>query len=136
VEGQGFFFSGAEEFALAGARAHVEHGATVTGADWVNLDTLTGRGRVYLVSHDPAGATLAEAILPLLQPLGIPVEKRRLPAGILVDSVALARAGARACTISRLDWEDLRRMHTANDSTEDLDPGTAMGVGRALATLG
>ena len=135
-EGTGFILSGAEEFALAGVRAHVERGASVTDADWVNLDTLTGRGRLYLVSHDRAGATLAGAILPLLQPLGIPVEQRRLPAGILVDSVALARAGARACTISRLDWSDLRRLHTPGDTVEDLDPGTAVKVGRALASLG
>ena len=136
VEGMGFFFSGAEEFGLAGMRAHVELGAPVTGADWVNLDTLTGRGRVYLVSHDPAGAALADTVLPLLQPLGIPVRKRRLPAGILVDSVALARGGARACTISRLDWDDLRRMHTPGDTADTLDPGTAMQVGRALTALG
>jgi hypothetical protein len=136
VEGIGFFFSGAEEFALAGMRAHVERGGSVTGADWVNIDTITGRGRLYLVSHDAAGATLAGTLLPLLQPLGTPVEQRRLPAGILVDSVALARAGARACTIARLDWSDLRRLHTPGDSVEDLDPETAEKVGRALTTLG
>jgi len=136
VEGTGFFFSGAEEFALAGVKAHVERGAAVAAADWVNLDTLTGRGRLYLVSHDRAGATLAATIVPLLQPLGIPVEQRRLPVGILVDSVALARAGARACTISRLDWSDLRRLHTPGDNAEDLDPETAVNVGRALTALG
>jgi hypothetical protein len=135
VPGIGFLFTGAEEFALAGARAHAESGFERAG-EWINLDTLTGRGRLYLVSHDRAGAELADRIAPSLHSLALPLRKRRLPAGILVDSVALAHAGARACTISRLDWGDLRVMHTPRDTADGLDTTTAVRVGRALTEVG
>ena len=136
VPGTGFLFTGAEEFGLAGARAYAESGAELVGAEWVNLDTITDRGRLYLVSHDRAGAELADQIAPSLRSLEVPLRTRRLPAGILVDSVALARAGARACTISRLDWEDLRLMHTPRDTPDGLDTTTSLRVGRALVEVG
>jgi hypothetical protein len=136
VPGIGFLFTGAEEFSLAGARAYAESGVDLGGSEWVNLDTLTDRGRLYLVSHDRSGADLADRIAPLLRALDIPLRKRRLPAGVLVDSVALSRAGAQACTISRLDWQDFRLIHTSRDSLDGLDPATAIRVGGALTRVG
>jgi hypothetical protein len=61
------------------------------------------------------------------------VRRRRLPLGILTDSVALARAGAAAITIARLDWHTLRRIHTPRDTPEDLALDTAQRAGRAVA---
>ncbi|MDH4347925.1 MAG: hypothetical protein OEW17_03895, partial [Gemmatimonadota bacterium] len=118
-----------------GARAHAESGMD-RGGEWVNLDTLADGGMLYLVHHDRAGRALADHIAPALSSLGIPLRQRRLPAGILVDSVALARAGARACTVSRLDWGALRLIHTPRDTPDGLDTATAISVGRALAAVG
>jgi hypothetical protein len=61
------------------------------------------------------------------------VHRRRLPAGILVDSLPLARAGARAITIGRLTWRTLRLIHTPADRPDGLSLELAEAVGRALA---
>jgi hypothetical protein len=62
------------------------------------------------------------------------VRARRLPLGILVDSLPLARAGARAVTVGRLTWNTLRVIHTSADVPETLSLEVAEQVGRALAT--
>ena len=58
---------------------------------------------------------------------------RRLPLGILVDSLPLARGGAVAITIGRLTWRTLRRIHTAQDVPEGLSLELAERVGQAIA---
>jgi len=98
----------------------------------VNLDTLDDTGVLAVVSHDGGGAALAERVAAALGVLGIPVRSRRLPLGILVDSLPLARAGAQAVTVARLDWSTLRRLHTARDTADGLAFATAERVGRAL----
>ena len=59
---------------------------------------------------------------------------KRLPLGILVDSLPLARAGAQAVTVGRLTWNTLRVIHTPADVPETLSLEVAEQVGRALAT--
>jgi hypothetical protein len=134
--GLGFLFTGAEEFGLVGARIVGQGGVVRAEAEVINLDTLDQQGDLYVVYHDANGARLADRIQPALQGLGPPVFKRRLPLGILTDSLPFARRGIAAVTIGRLDRATLRLIHTPGDRPEGLDLATAEGVGRALLGLG
>jgi Zn-dependent M28 family amino/carboxypeptidase len=130
----GILITGAEEFGLIGARAFAQrHAAELAGQPIINLDTLDDTGALVVVRHDGSGAALAAAVAGALAPVGLPVRARRLPLGILVDSLPLARAGAHAVTVARLDWSTLRRIHTAGDTADGLAFDTAERVGRALA---
>jgi len=133
--GVGFVFTGAEEFGLVGARAFLRETGTLGVADVLNLDTLTDRGALYLVAHDARGRTLAEELLPVLRGAAARVVVRRLPVGIMTDSLPMARSGARAVTLARLDWADLSRLHTPRDTMDDLGLDTAEAVGRAVGAL-
>ncbi len=131
----GFLFTGAEEFGLVGARAFLREAGTLGAAEVVNLDTLTDRGVLYLVAHNAHGRTLAEELLPAFSHVAPRVMVGRLPLGIMTDSLPLARAGSRAVTLARLDWADLKRLHTARDTTEELGLETAEAVGLAVSSL-
>ena len=131
----GYLFTGAEEFGLIGAREWVRSRPDLDSAEVVNLDTLTDRGALYLVCHDSAGRALATHVAGALRGILPGPQVRRLPVGILVDSLPFARAGSPAITIARLDWDDLRRLHTPRDTLEDVGLSTAVTVGKALASL-
>ncbi|HEU4700765.1 MAG TPA: M28 family peptidase [Gemmatimonadales bacterium] len=134
--GVGLLLTGAEEFGLVGARALATAlPELVRGTEVVNLDTLDDVGPLFLVHHDAPGAALAAALAPVLGGLGYELRRRRLPVGILVDSLPLARAGARAVTVGRLTWATLRRIHTPRDTDDGLAFETARRVGAALAAL-
>ncbi len=133
--GVGFVFTGAEEFGLVGARAFLRDGGTLGAAEVVNLDTLTDRGVLYLVAHDDRGRSLAEELLPALRAAAPRVVVRRLPLGIMTDSLPMARSGSRAVTLARLDWADLGRLHTPRDTMDELGLETAEAVGRAVGSL-
>jgi Peptidase family M28 len=130
----GVLITGAEEFGLVGARvfAHLE-GSRLAGAEIVNFDTIDQEGDLYLVSHDRRGARLAESVAPCLAEVGPTVRRRRLPTGILVDSLPFARAGAAAITVGRLTWGTLKRIHTPADEPEGLSLETAERIGGAIA---
>lgn len=134
-DGLGFLFTGAEEFGLVGARAFLRDAGLPEGTEVLNLDTLTERGTLFLVAHDRPGRALAEELAPVIRDAAPRVVIRRLPLGILTDSLPMARAGARAVTVARLDWGDLRRLHTPRDTMEDLGLATAEAVGRAIGAL-
>ena len=132
--GLGVLLTGAEEFGLVGARIIArQRPELVRGLDVINVDTVDERGAVSVVSHDAAGRGLAAAIAPRLSGIGPAVRLRRLPLGIFVDSYPLARAGARAVTIGRLDWRTLRLLHTPRDTGAALSFASADAVGRAIA---
>ena len=132
--GLGILLTGAEEFGLVGARIIArQRPELVRGLDVINVDTVDERGAVSVVSHDAAGRGLAEKLVPRLSGIGPAVRLRRLPLGIFVDSYPLARAGARAVTIGRLDWGTLRLLHTPRDTASALTFASADAVGRALA---
>lgn len=129
----GVLITGAEEFGLVGARVFAQlEGSRLGGVEVVNFDTIDQEGELYVVNHDRRGARLANAEAPRLAGLGTPVRRRRLPVGILVDSLPLARAGAVAITVGRLNWTTLRRLHTARDVPEGFSLDPAERVGRAL----
>lgn len=131
--GSGILITGAEEFGLVGARMFAQAAGTLEGIEVVNLDTIDAEGPLFVVRHDRKGTSLAANVASGLAGLGPPVRTRRLPLGILVDSLPLARAGAAAVTIGRLTWNTLRVIHTPADVPETLSLDAAEQVGRALA---
>jgi hypothetical protein len=132
--GTGLLLTGAEEFGMVGARVFVRLEASrLAGVVAVNLDTIDEEGDLYLVTHDHAGAVLAGVEAGRLTSAGLAPRTRRLPIGILVDSLPLARAGVPTLTVGRLTWRTLRVIHTPRDTPDGLTLATAKAVGRALA---
>jgi hypothetical protein len=133
----GILVTGAEEFGLIGSRYFAEKSADrVIGTDVINVDTVDDRGSWRLVSHMAGTEELArraQATLAGLSPHR--VKRHRLPAGIFVDSLPLARAGARAITVARLDWSTLGKIHTPRDTLEGLTLDSAVVAGRAIAHM-
>jgi hypothetical protein len=129
----GILITGAEEFGMVGARMFVRVQGSLEGVTVVNLDTIDAEGALFVVRHVARGRGVAGAVVSRLQTLGLPVRARRLPLGILVDSLPLARAGAQAVTVGRLTWSTLRVIHTPADVPETLSLEVAEQVGRALA---
>jgi hypothetical protein len=132
-EETGVLITGGEEFGLVGARVFTRAQGSLKGIEVVNIDTVDDEGLLFVVSHDARGAASAAALAARLAPLGLPVRTRRLPLGILVDSLPLARAGASAVTLGRLTWGTLRVIHTPADVPDSLSLEAAERVGRALA---
>jgi Zn-dependent M28 family amino/carboxypeptidase len=129
----GLLVTGAEEFGLVGARIFASQERDRLGqAVIVNLDTIDQEGELALVSHDERGAALARRLAPVLAGAGLPARLRRLPAGILTDSVPFARAGIPAVTIGRLTWRTLRLIHTPRDTADGLSLAMAERIGRVL----
>jgi len=129
----GVLITGGEEFGLVGARVFTGVQGSLRDIEVVNIDTIDDEGQLYVVSHDPRGAASAAALAARLGSLGLTVRTRRLPLGILVDSLPLAKAGATAVTVGRLTWRTLRVIHTPADDPETLSLEAAERVGRALA---
>ncbi|MEO8635849.1 MAG: M28 family peptidase [Gemmatimonadales bacterium] len=131
----GILLTGAEEFGMVGARAFAVEYGELAGTEIINLDTLTDEGALYVVAHDAAGLSFARTLVPALAGIAPRLVVRHLPLGILTDSLPLALAGARAVTLSRLDWGVLRRLHTTRDAVAALSPQTIEAVGRWLTVL-
>jgi hypothetical protein len=131
----GILITGAEEFGLVGARVFARLTPSLHDTEFVNLDTLDQEGRLYIVSHDSAGARLAHNLEPALAEIRLPVQRRRLPLGIFVDSAALAKTRAPSVTIGRLTWNTLRCIHTSADTPDGLSFETAERVGKAVASI-
>lgn len=132
--GTGLLLTGAEEFGMVGARVFARtEAARLKASVVINLDTIDEEGGLYLVTHDRRGGEVARAAGSRLAAAGLTPRARRLPLGILVDSLPLARAGLPAVTIGRLSWGTLRRIHTPDDTPDGLSFVTAKRVGKALA---
>ncbi|MGH7510815.1 MAG: M28 family peptidase [Gemmatimonadales bacterium] len=131
----GILITGAEEFGLVGARVFARLMPSLQDTEFVNLDTIDQEGKLYLVSHDATGERLARSLEPGLAGLALPIQRRRLPLGIFVDSAPLARAGASAVTLGRLTWRTLRCIHTPADTPDGLSFRVAEQVGKAIAQL-
>ena len=134
-DGIGFVFTGAEEFGLVGARVFARELRNADAVEVVNIDTVTGRGQLHILRHDRRGGELGARLAAALPRVPAGTSVHRLPLGILVDSLPFARSGALAVTVARLDWDDLRRLHTPRDTPEGLDLTTARAVGETLVRL-
>lgn len=130
----GVLVTGAEEFGLIGSRYFAEKSLElVKGTDVLNVDTVDHQGKWRLVSHQAGAEGLldgAEAALRAISPVAI--RRHRRLSGIFVDSLPLARAGARAITIARLDWGTLGRIHTPRDTLDGLSLDSALLAGIAI----
>jgi hypothetical protein len=129
----GILITSGEEFGLVGSRIFARLRGKMAGVEVVNFDTIDDEGHYFLVSHDARGAAMAQALADHLSRLGMDVRTRRLPVGILVDSLPFARAGAGAVTIGRLTWRTLRLIHTPADVPGTLSLDAAELIGRAIA---
>lgn len=132
----GVLVTGAEEFGMAGARAWTA-GAS-RSAPFVNFDGIDSRGAYRVMVHRARsdrglGRALADGIAAELRLARHPVRVGRLPPGVLVDGVVLARAGMPGVTVSRGDWSTLGVVHTRSDAPGRLDPDAAVQAGRAVA---
>jgi hypothetical protein len=134
-DGVGLLFTGAEEFGLVGGRVFARSGSLSAASEIVNVDTVTGAGPFYILIHDEHGRGAAGRLAAALPGRASEWRIRRLPLGILVDSLPLARAGVSAVTLASLGWGDLRRLHTPRDTGEGLDLTAAVALGEALADL-
>jgi hypothetical protein len=131
----GILITGGEEFGLVGARVFVaRHHDELQQAEVVNLDTIDQEGALAVVCHDARGSVLGRREAERLVAAGLGPKLRRLPVGILTDSLPFARAGVPAITIGRLTWRTLRTIHTPQDTAEGLSLDAAARIGRALAT--
>lgn len=135
--GVGILVTGAEEFGLIGSRYFAEKsGDRLAGTEVVNIDTVDQQGSWRVVTHRPNAAGLADRMAVALGECSpLPLRHHRLPAGIFVDSLPLARAGARAITIARLDWGTLGRIHTPRDTLEGLSLDSAVVAGLAITQM-
>jgi hypothetical protein len=126
----GVLLPSAEELGLAGARAWaVSHGGGHAPGVALNCDGVDDEGELTIMH----GANPPADVIAAIQRMSPrPPTVRRMPAGLLTDSVALADAGWRAVTLSRGSFASLRRVHTPGDSLAKVR-GT--GVDEAAAVL-
>ena len=130
----GFIVTSAEEFGMLGAEAMARERATMfPGCAVVNFDTIDDAGALYVVRHDNRSEPLARLMVDLLKGLAPSVRERRLPMGILTDSLPLSRVAAGTVTVGRLDRRTLGRMHTPGDAPGTCGYQTARLVGAAVA---
>jgi hypothetical protein len=129
----GVLLTSAEELALAGARAWA--------AEWedaghepgvaLNCDGVDDHGTLQLLGDVDAADGLRDAVRNAVTDGRV----RRLPPGVLADSVALAQAGWASITLSRGTWRTLARIHTADDTLARLDGRGVPEAAGALARL-
>jgi hypothetical protein len=134
----GVLVTGAEELAMAGARAWLESGAS--GGEFVNFDGIDSCGRYRLKTHGRRGTALGErsaeiarVLVEKLAESGEAVGRLGLPPGVLVDGVILQRSGMPGVTVSRGAWRTLRVVHTEADLAERVDIAAAVCAGEAAA---
>ncbi len=135
----GVLITGAEEYALAGARVWAATSGTTT--PFVNVDGIDARGPYHVTPHRPTGPrraagveqTIAQAIRAELMRRGGSVRVAPLPPGILVDGRALAGAGQPGVSLSRGDVATLRVVHTRRDDPRRAPVDAAVEAGRAVA---
>ncbi len=105
----GVLLSSAEEWGLAGARAWAR---TARRGTALNCDGVDDAGELTIMYSGAAPTPLIQT----LRSLAPQSRVRRLPLGLLTDSVALAERGWTTVTVSRGSLATLRRIHTPADS--------------------
>ncbi|HEX6939987.1 MAG TPA: M28 family peptidase [Longimicrobiales bacterium] len=135
-----FLVTDAEELGLAGARDVARRLPPVEGI--INLDGLDDVGtfrvaeRIGIYRRRVLAPHLAAALLASAESLRIPIQRRDLPAGVLVDHIAFGRAGYPAVTVLRGGARSLLRVHRPGDTADRLDgTGVAMAVALVCGAL-
>ena len=111
----GVLMPSAEELGLAGARAFARDGASPAIA--LNCDGVDDHGALTIMY---TGRRPDSVVRALERVASRAPRVRRMPLGLLTDSVALADAGWRTVTVSRGSLATLRRVHTRRDSLDSL----------------
>lgn len=110
----GVLLPSAEELGLAGARAFVRAWSRMTAPGIaLNCDGVDDEGAMTIMH---AGARPDALIARIRAASTTPLRVRRMPAGLLTDSVAFTARGWTSVTVSRGGWATLRRIHTRGDS--------------------
>ena len=129
----GVLLPSAEELGLAGARAwgraRQESGERGIA---INCDGVDDTGALTIMY---SGMSAMEIIDAVRASADEPTRVRRMPLGLLLDSVALSDAGWRSVTVSRGSLASLRRVHTRDDSLEHLRGDGISRTARALARV-
>lgn len=110
----GVLLPSAEELGLAGARAWAR-GRPAGVA--LNCDGVDDDGELTIMHSGRMPRSLMRAVRSAAD---TPLRERRMPLGLLTDSVALADRGWAAVTVSRGSFSTLRRVHTPADSLANL----------------
>jgi hypothetical protein len=110
----GVLLPSAEELGLAGVRAWARGARKGTA---LNCDGVDDAGELTIMYSGAAPTPLIQT-LEALSPH--PLRARRMPIGLLTDSVALADHGWTTVTVSRGSLATLRRVHTRADSLANL----------------
>lgn len=115
----GVLLPSAEELGLAGARAWAGARARAGEASSIalNCDGVDDEGELTIMRRGEVSGELLKA---LERAAPTPLRVRRMPIGLLTDSVALADRGWSTVTVSRGSLGTLRRVHSPSDSLERL----------------
>ena len=125
----GVLIPSAEELGLAGARAWIRaHGAE--RAYVVNCDGVDDQGELTIMYTRSLPVPIVDAVRAAADGK---VKVRRMPPGLLLDSVAFADAGWGAVTVSHGSMKTLARVHTRADSLERLEGRAIEPVAAVLA---
>lgn len=129
----GVLLTSAEELALAGAHAWATAWAAAGRVPGValNCDGVDDRGPLTLLRGGYFPYVLQSAVRHAAPDGRI----ARLPPGVLVDAVALGRAGWDALTVSKGSWRTLGRIHTRRDTLARLAGDGVPEAAGALARL-
>lgn len=130
-----FLVTDAEELGLTGARHVARKLPPVHGV--INIDGVDDVGRFWIVERSRwqrrgLASNMTAALLSAAAALEVQAFRRRLPLGILLDHIPIARAGIPALSLLRGGMHSLNRVHQPSDDPAHLK-GT--GVERAVELL-
>ena len=117
----------ADELGLAGARTWARDSES---AIVLNCDGVDDNGALVIMHGSDAPSAVIEALRSTSR---VPVRVRRMPLGLLTDSVAFADRGWPAVTVSHGSFATLARIHTSRDTLHALRGTNVDAVAATLA---
>jgi hypothetical protein len=128
----GVLITDAEELGLAGAHAWSSLSPSRRDLVVLNCDGVDDAGENLVMYSGRRPETLLAAAGAAAATSAVPCRARRLPIGVLTDSVAFAEAGFTSATFSRGSRISLLRVHTRRD---DLDRLRGTGIAPVAALM-
>lgn len=131
-----YLITDAEELGLVGARDIARKLDPVIGV--INVDGIDDSGTYFILERFGMPARhiaphLVAAILTAASEMELPAQRRKVPFGLLLDHIPLARRHLPAVTLMRGGLKSLRRVHRPGDSMDALN---GSGVESAIALIG